>query len=127
EPDVGPVALDRAAEEGFDLVVDLLAQPADLALGDAVHAHGAHEVVDRAGRDALDVGLLHDRRDGLLPQPARLEKAGEVAARAQLRDAQLDRAGPRLPIAVAIAVALSQAVRRALAMRRTGAAFNVQL
>src|SRR5208283_4124494 len=127
EPDVGPVALDGPAKEGFDLLVDLLAQPADLAPGDAVHAHGAHEVVDRAGRDAMNVGLLHDRRDGLLGQPARLEKAREVAALAQLRDAQLNRASPRLPIAVAIAVSLSQAVRRALAMRRTGAAFNVQL
>src|SRR5208283_1837688 len=78
-------------------------------------------------RVAMNVGLLHDRRDGLLGQPARLEKAREVAALAQLRDAQLNRASPRLPIAVAIAVSLSQAVRRALAMRRTGAAFNVQL
>ena len=38
DPQVGPVALDRAVEEGVDALVDLLAQPADLALGDAVHA-----------------------------------------------------------------------------------------
>ena len=127
EPNIGPVAFDGTAEEGFDLLVEFLAQPADLALGDAVHTQGAHEVVDRAGRDAVDVGLLDDRRDRLLGQPAWLEKAREVAAFAQLGDAQLHRAGPCLPIAVAIAVALSQAVRRALARRRAGAAFNVQL
>src|SRR5208283_2430414 len=47
-------------------------------------------------RVAMNVGLLHDRRDGLLGQPARLEKAREVAALAQLRDAQLNRASPLL-------------------------------
>ena len=35
ELDIGLVALDRTIEEGFDPVIDLLAQPADLALGDA--------------------------------------------------------------------------------------------
>src|SRR5271165_2449090 len=79
-------------------------------------------------RVAMNVGLLHDRRDGLLGQPARLEKAREVAALAQLGDAKLHRSRPRLPVAVAVAVALSEAVRGALAMRRAGAAaFNVQL
>ena len=39
DPQIGPVALDRAVEEGLHLVVDLLAQPADLALGDAAHPH----------------------------------------------------------------------------------------
>jgi hypothetical protein len=33
EPDIGPVALDGAPEEGLHLLVDLLAQPADLAFG----------------------------------------------------------------------------------------------
>ena len=66
QPDVRPVAFNGAAEKGFDLLVDLLAQPADLALGDAVYAERAHEIVDRARRDAVHVGLLHDRRDGLL-------------------------------------------------------------
>ena len=127
EPDIGPVAFDRAAEEGFDLLVDLLAQPADLALGDAVQAHRLNEVVDRAGRDALDVGLLHDRRDGLLRHPPRLEKAREIAALAQLGNAQLHRSGARLPVAVAVAVALSQAIGRTFAMRRARAALNIQL
>ena len=110
DPDVGPVALDRPVEEGLHPLVDLLAQPADLALGDAAHAHGLDQVVDRAGRDALDVGLLDDRGQRLLGHPARLEEAREVAALAQLGDAQLDRAGPGLPVPVAIAVALGQPV-----------------
>jgi hypothetical protein len=37
-PKIGPVAFDRPVEEGSDLAVDLLAQPADLAPGDAAHA-----------------------------------------------------------------------------------------
>ena len=32
EPDIGPFAFQRAVEEGVDLLVDLLAEPADLAL-----------------------------------------------------------------------------------------------
>ena len=86
-----------------------------------------NEVVDRAGRDALNVGLLHDRGDGLLRHPARLEKAREVAALAQLGNAKLHRAGARLPVAVAVAVALSKAIGRTFARRRAGAAFDVQL
>jgi hypothetical protein len=35
EPDIGPVALDRTIEEGFDPIIDLLAQPVGLTLGDA--------------------------------------------------------------------------------------------
>ena len=104
EPDVGPVALDRAAEEGLHPLVYLRAEPRDLALADALHAHGAHQVVDRAGRDALDIGFLDHRGQGLLGQPPGLEEDREVAAAPQLGDAQLDRAGPGLPIPVAVAV-----------------------
>ena len=39
DPEIGPVALDRPVEEGLHLAVDLLAQPAHLALRDAAHAH----------------------------------------------------------------------------------------
>ena len=40
EPQIGPVALQRSIEEAVDLIVDLAAQPGDLALGDARHPHG---------------------------------------------------------------------------------------
>src|SRR3546814_13172490 len=49
EPDIGPLALDRVAEEGLHPLVDLAAQPRHLALADAIQAHGAHPIVDRTG------------------------------------------------------------------------------
>jgi hypothetical protein len=118
EPQIGPVALDRAIEEGFDTLVDLLAQARDLALRDAAHAERLHKIVDRARRDALDVGLLHHRGQRLLGEPPRLEEAREVRALAQLRDAQLDGPGPGLPDPVAVAVALRQTLRALLAVSR---------
>src|SRR5207253_4204066 len=39
QPDIGPFAFKRTVEKGRDLAVDLGTQPADLALGDAGHAH----------------------------------------------------------------------------------------
>ena len=109
------------------LLVDLLAQPRHLALGDAGHAHRLDQIVDRAGRDALDVGLLDHRGQRLLGHPARLQEAREVAALAQLRDAQLDRAGARLPDPVAIAVALVDPLGAALAMGGAGQPLDLQL
>jgi len=41
DPNIGPVAFEWSCQEGFHLAVDLLAEPADLALRDAAHAHGA--------------------------------------------------------------------------------------
>src|SRR5579863_5689583 len=66
EPEVGPLAFQGPVEEGGDLVVDLAAQAADLALGNAGHAHRTDQLVDRAGRDALDVGFLDHRGERLL-------------------------------------------------------------
>ena len=122
DPQVGPVALDRAVEEGLHALVDLLAEPAHLALRDAAHAERLDQVVDGAGRDPLDVGLLDHGGERLLGQPARLQEAREVGALAQLRDAQLDRAGPGLPVPLAIAVALGQPLGALLAVgrRRSG-------
>src|ERR1700730_8502850 len=75
-------SLDRAAQEGFDPLVDLRAQPAHLALGDAAHPHRLDQVIG-AGRHAVHIGLLHDRRQRFLGQPARLQKTREIAAFAQ--------------------------------------------
>src|ERR1700716_3288687 len=120
QPDIGPFAFERTVEEGRDLAVDLAAQPADLALGDAGHAHRTDQLVDRARRDALDVGFLDHRRQRLLGHPARLEEAREVAALAQLRDAHLHRPGAGFPIAVAIPVAVGDPIGGAFAVRRAG-------
>ena len=108
EPQIRPVAFDRAAQERLHAVVDVFAQPADLALGDAGHPHGLDQIVDRARRDALDVGLLDHCGERLLRQPARLQETGKLGALAQLRDAQFNGAGACFPIALAVAVALDQ-------------------
>jgi len=127
EPHVRPIAFERAIEEGGDLVVDLAAEPRHLALRHAGHAQRLDQVVDRAGRDALHVGFLDHRGERLLAQAPRLQEGREVAALAQLWDAQLDRAGARLPYPIAVAVALIKAIGAALAVRRTGLAFDLEL
>jgi site-specific DNA recombinase len=127
EPNVWPVAFQRAVQEGLHLVVDLAAQPGDLALGDAGHSHGLHQVIDRARGDPLDVGFLDHSGEGLLRHSPWFKEAREVAALAELRNAQLDRAGAGLPIALAVAVAMGEAVGGASAVRRTGEALDLQL
>ena len=127
EPEVGPVALQRAGQERLDAGVDVLAETRDLALGDAAHAHGLDQVVDRAGRDALDVGFLDDRGERLLGCTAGLQEGRKVAAGAELRNAEIHRAGTGLPGALAVAVALVGAGRGALAVGRTRAALDLEL
>jgi hypothetical protein len=61
----------------------------------------------------VDVSLLDNGGERLLGHAARFQKAREIAALAQLRDAQLDRAGARLPNPIAIAVPVIDAVRAA--------------
>ena len=126
QPEIGPLALQRPVEEALYLVVDLAAQPGDLALGDARHPHRLHQVVDRAGGYALDVGLLDHRRQRLLGHPPRLQEAGEVTPLPQLRDLQRDRAGAGLPAPLAVAVAVGEPIRRPLAIRGAGQALNLQ-
>jgi hypothetical protein len=127
DPQVRPVALDRAIEEGGHALVDFLAKPAHLALGDAVHPQRLDQIIDRACRDALDIGFLDHRRQRLLGHATRLQKARKIAALAQAGDAQLDGPGPGLPIALAVPVALNQAVRRLLAITRAGQATDLHL
>ena len=77
--------------EGADDRVELAADPAHLALADpGVDAQGPHEVVDLAGADAVDVRLHHDRPQGAVDPPPRLEQAGQERALAELGDVQLD-------------------------------------
>src|SRR4029077_19679728 len=58
QPHIGPFAFDGAVEEGLYALVDLGAEPRNLALADPFHAHGADQIVHRARGDALDVSLL---------------------------------------------------------------------
>jgi hypothetical protein len=69
----GPIAFNGALQEALDTLVDHLAQARDLALGDAAHAHGLDELVDRACRDALDIGFLDNGRERLLRRSARFQ------------------------------------------------------
>jgi len=59
--------------------------------------------------------------------PAGLQEAREVAATAQLGYTQLDGAGPRLPVAITVAVALHQAVGILRTMRRACQRADLQL
>ena len=77
QPQVGVGALEWPLAEHLDLGVQPAAQPGDLALAQMVQAHLLHQPVDLAGRDPVDVGLLHHRDQGLLGPPARLEKRGK--------------------------------------------------
>jgi len=47
DPQVRPVTLDRSVEERVDALIDVLAQAAHLALGDAVHAQRLDQIIDR--------------------------------------------------------------------------------
>ncbi len=99
DPDVGVGVLERPVQEGLHAFVGLGAEAADLALRDAAHTERPHQAVDRAGRDALDVGLLNDRGQRLLRRPPWIEEAREVASLPGPRDAQRHRPGPRIPVA----------------------------
>ena len=127
DPEIGPLALDGTVEKRADPFVDLLAKAADLTLRHAGAAHRLDQVIDRAGRDTLDVGLLDHRGERFLSHPARLQETGKVAAPAQLRNAQFDCACARLPVPVAVAVALDHALGALLAVSCAGQAANFQL
>jgi hypothetical protein len=60
----------RPVPERGDFLVEVSADPADLALADArVGAQGLDQVVDLAGAHAVQVGL-HDHREQRLVDPA---------------------------------------------------------
>jgi len=68
----------RSGAERTDLLVQAGADPGDLGLADPrVRAHRFDEVVDAAGGHAVDVGLHHDRVQGLVDATAGLEDDGQ--------------------------------------------------
>jgi site-specific DNA recombinase len=114
EPEVGPLAGQRAFEEVPHPLVDLLAELRDRALGDPRQPHGLDQIVDAPGADAGDPGFLDHRHQRFLRGPARLEEAREVGALTQLRHAQVQRPQPGLELAVAVTVAPGEATVAAL-------------
>ena len=125
KPEVGPCPFQWSGQEGVHALVDLGAEPADLAPGHAARAHGLNQIVDRTGRNAVDVGLLDHRH--LLGGAAWLEEAREVAALAQLRDLQRDLPRSRVPVAVPVAIALNFTHRRSRALGRTRPGLHLSL
>jgi hypothetical protein len=121
EPQIGPVAFQRAVKKRRDLLVDLGAQWADLAFGDAGHAHRLHQIVDRTGRDAVHVRLLHDRGQSLLGQATWFEKRREIAAAAGI-ETKLAFGRPGSP-GISRAAAHSRRPRLWRTMRRQMACF----
>ena len=127
QPQVGPVANQRAIQEGVHPVVDVLAQLADCVLADPGQPHGLHQVVHPPGRDAADPGLLDDGHQGLLGRLAWLQERREVAALPQLGDAQLQAAQARVQRPVAVAVAVSRALAGALVPPGADQAVHIRL
>ena len=67
QPEIGPVALQRALREGADPLVDVLAQLRDLALAAAAQTHGLDEIVHLPGRHPRDPVRLRSRTGGDSP------------------------------------------------------------
>jgi hypothetical protein len=109
---------DAVPDTGFAVGrVETRADLRHFRLGDSsVSAESFDEVVDFAGRDAVDVGLHHDREQRLIDAAAVLQQGGEERARTQLRDPQIEipsgrRQGPG-PGAVAVGVQVAGAFER---------------
>jgi len=77
QPQIRVAALQRPLPEDTDLLVQATAQPGDLVLGQAGNAKLLDQPIDPPGADAVDVGLLDDRDQGLLGPPAGLQERGK--------------------------------------------------
>jgi hypothetical protein len=122
---IGPFQV--ACPKPLDLTVQLLAQPAHLALADAGHPQGLHEIIDPAGRNALHIGLLDHGHEGSLGAFARLKQAGEVAAIPGSGYAQLDGPHAGVPTPLSVAVALTRPGWRAFVSLGAQVLANLQL
>ena len=109
EPQIGPVALQRSIEEAA------LSRSRRTAWRPGWRRPTCPWPAPESGSTCL-----LDRSQRLLGHPPRLQEAREVAPLPQLRDLQLDRAGPGLPGPVAVAVAVGDTIRRALAVSGAG-------
>ncbi|MBB6547063.1 hypothetical protein HD593_001858 [Nonomuraea rubra] len=106
DPDEGVRAgVQGACAEGFDLLIQHLGHLRDLALGDVLDAELLDQLVHPPGGDAEQVAGGHHADQRLLgPPPSLQQPVRVVRARAQLRNRQLDRARPGVPLARPVAV-----------------------
>jgi hypothetical protein len=74
QPQIRVGALKGSLAEYGDLFVQAAAQPADGVLAHRLQPQLLDQPVDLAGRDAVDIGLLDHRDQGLLSPPARLQE-----------------------------------------------------
>ena len=127
--DVGVAGLlQRPAQEGLHLLVDLLADATDLGLGDAaLGTQSSHQGVDLAGGDATDVGLHDHGVEGLVHPAAGFQDRGKEAAGAQLGDQQVDVAHLGGEAATPVAVAVAEPLLGALMAVRTEHGGDLQL
>ena len=99
-------SVQRPVAPSSDQLVELLADPRDLRLGDALDAHRSGDLIDPPGGHALHIAGHDHAGQRPLGPPARLQDRGEEAAGTQLGDLQLDRADPGVPVAGPVAVAV---------------------
>jgi hypothetical protein len=104
EPEIRPLASERAIEEGTDTIIDVLAQLAHRALADPRQPHRLHQVVDTPGRDPADPGFLDHGHQRLLRGLPGLEERREVAALPQLGDPELQ--GPQARVQAPIPISI---------------------
>ena len=127
QPEIRPLASQWAVEKGADAVVDVFAELADGALADPGQPHRLHQIVHAPGRDAADPGLLDHSHQRLLRRLPGLKERREITALAQLRDAQLKRAEPRIQHPVPIAVAVGGTIAGAFVPTGADQPFHVGL
>src|SRR4051794_18507743 len=128
QPEVGPLATERAIQEGVHALVDVLAELANLALVDPGETHGLGQFVHAPGRDAANPGFLDHSHQGLLRCLPGLQEGREVGRPGpELRDTKLERAEPGVERPVAKAVAVRLTLRRPLVPGGADHAFHVGL
>jgi hypothetical protein len=127
QPDIGIRPFQLARAEPVDLLVEFRAQPADLALTDALHAQRLDQVVDTPRRDALDVCLLDDGHQRALSTSPWFQQARKEAAIAHPWHLQFDRANARIPRPLAMTVAVAASLWRAFVPLCTDVLGELQL
>ena len=117
QPHVGVgTTVQGPTQETLHHFVQLLADARHLAAGDAVATQGLDQIVHPPSGHSFYIGLLDDGQQGLLAAPPRFQQAGEVAAFPQLGNVQRHGAHPGIPGSVAVAVAVGDPLRAALAV-----------
>ena len=118
--------LQRPGAERLDLLVQLRGHDRDLRLGQRCHAEGLDQLLHPPGRHPQQVRGRHHTDQGPFGAGAALQQpVREIAARPQLRDRHVDRAGPGVEVPVPVPVAGVHPLRAAFAV--AGAAHRVRL